>query len=284
MHLINDILDFSKIEAGEMDIECKSFDIFNVIKDVENMLQEKATDKNLALNVTYQFPLPQYIHSDSLRVWQILLNLCNNAIKFTESGEVNIDLIFQQQEKQLVFAVRDTGIGLSEAQQEKIFQPFKQADTSTTRKYGGTGLGLSLSRRLAHLLGGELTVDSVLEQGAVFKLTLPLSDEDAQKNNLMMQGNNLKVQQSEEAVQNTRRKLNGHVLLVEDDLLNQELITAFLEEMGVNVSLANNGQEAVALTEQSEFDLVYMDMQMPVMSGLEAVKLIRQRNYPKPIV
>ena len=283
LSLINDILDFSKIEAGELQIDKTVVNPLQLVYEVESIITGQATKKALNLVLDYHFPLPKEINSDAVRIKQILLNLCNNAIKFTDHGEVKLTVQYDLMLHQLKFMVKDSGIGINTELLDKIFKPFKQADGSTSRRYGGTGLGLSLSRQLATLLNGELTVNSETGKGATFTLVLTLHKNTNKKlfNNI-----NEVTFNKDDYVSNTAQKnhLKGNILLAEDNLENQELIRMYLEKMGTNVTIAVNGAIAVSLAQQYEYDLIYMDMQMPVMSGLEAVKMLRDNKYNGAIV
>jgi len=284
LHLINDILDLSKVEAGEMDIEKTSVNVFRVISDIENIVREQASNKGLEFSISYQFPLPEKIHSDSLRLKQILLNLCNNAIKFTEQGKVDINVEYSDDDSELEFKVNDTGIGLSQQQIEKIFLPFKQADSTTSRRFGGTGLGLSLSKRLSGLLGGELHATSEVGVGSNFHLKLKLGEEDTKVTNFITDETQLENHNDHSHFVMDKELLSGNILLAEDDELNQELISMYLEDMGANVTIAENGQVALDSIAVKEFDLIYMDMQMPVLSGYDTVIQLRKDNCMLPIV
>jgi len=280
LNLINDILDFSKIDAGELEIELIKMNPMSVIAEVESLTRVQAEKKSLNLEIDYHFPLPVHITSDPIRLEQILLNLCSNAIKFTENGSIRITLDYLPDENEMSFIIRDTGIGMKPDELKKIFQPFKQADSSTTRKFGGTGLGLSLSRQLTELLNGELTVDSIYKEGTTFILRIPCGEVcDEMIHGMMDIDDHDAVTES-----NTSELLDGHILLVEDNELNQQLLATFLGKMGTTVTIASNGQEAVDAAMQNDFDLIYMDMQMPVMSGVDATVKLREQECQVPII
>ncbi len=284
LNLINDILDFSKIEAGALDIEKTLIGPLHVVSEVESIVLGQAKKKNLDFSIDYSFPLPARIISDPLRLKQILLNVCSNAIKFTHAGAVRISVQYDSERDELRFVVRDTGIGMSPEHLQKIFKPFKQADASVSRRFGGTGLGLSLSMRLASLLDGYLDVTSEVGIGSEF--TLSLYDvqsgisERAMINSIDEVEYKKKLRQENTAAQ----QLTGEVLLVEDNAMIQQLIKTYLTKMGLKVALAENGVVAVNLAQQHRYDLIYMDMQMPVMSGIDAVKVLRENQYQGPIV
>lgn len=283
LSLINDILDFSKIEAGELQTEKMPINPLQQVVDVESIIMGQAEKKGLNLVVDYKFPLPKEIHSDAVRIKQVLLNLCNNAIKFTDTGEVRITVEYNPAQNEISFVIKDTGIGMSQEQLEKIFKPFIQADSSTSRRFGGTGLGLSLSRQLATLLNGQLTVSSEKGKGSMFTFSIRLDEKD---NEALINSLDEARLTADDVSTNvpTRKQLKGDVLLAEDNITNQELIRMYLEKMGARVTCADNGAIAVSLAQQHKYDLIFMDMQMPVMSGIDAVLHLRKMNYNGPIV
>ena len=280
LNLVNEILDFSKIEAQELSVEVIDVNVVELLQEVAQVCQPRARQKALFFNIDWQFPLPKVIKSDPLRLKQILLNLCSNAIKFTEHGKVTLQASWDEQRQQLGFSVSDTGIGLDAEQIQQVFNPFKQADAGTTRRFGGTGLGLSLSRHLATLLSGNLSVESEPGQGSCFSLALPIgqlpdvericSEQDIPDRYVV--SNKLK------------QPLEGRILLVEDNEANRQLLQKLLQDMGAQVSLAENGLQALEAGIEQSYDLIYMDMQMPVMSGTEAVSKLREIGYGQPIV
>ena len=272
--IINDILDFSKIEAGRLDIEETDFALRQTLREALLSLDHRATEKGLALQVVVAPAVPDAVRGDPTRLRQVIINLVANAIKFTERGSVTLRVAAEPQasgERQLVFAVTDTGIGIPPESLAGIFEAFTQADSSTTRKYGGTGLGLTITRRLVGLMGGALSVQSELGRGSTFSFTLPLhlaaSPVSAAKASPGAGGGPVSGSQ----------RLN--VLLVEDNRVNQMLAIRLLEKWGHTVKLAENGQQALQAVERGElFDVVLMDMQMPVMDGLEATRQIRMHE------
>ncbi len=271
--IINDILDFSKIEAGKLFLENAEFLLDKVIANLLDMLKVKAEQKKIQLNVNISPDTPRYLIGDSLRLGQILINLVNNAVKFTEFGEVVIAIESKKLHGnfvELCFSIRDTGIGMSDAQIDALFQPFSQADSSTTRKYGGTGLGLTISKQLVELMNGEITVKSVLGKGSTFGFSVNLETAVNQNNRQNIQ----KVKEVEILNPNINCGIK-RILLVEDNEINQQVATELLEEMNFEVSIANNGQEGLKLALSETFDLIFMDIQMPIMDGLTATRLIR---------
>ncbi len=269
MGIINDILDFSKIDAGKLTIEDGEFDLAKVLDHVASMLAEKASGKGLRLRTDLPADLPTRLIGDSLRLQQVLLNLGSNAVKFTQQGEVNISAAIvarSPHEVTLRLSVRDTGIGISVVDQGKLFQSFQQADTSTTRKYGGTGLGLMISRRLVELMGGELGVTSKPGRGSTFWFTVRLAISAALP---------LEVPAPSATDEANWNLAGAHVLLAEDNDLNQEVARDLLANAGLTVDVADNGAIAVEMVQRQDYALVLMDMQMPVMDGLAATRKIR---------
>ncbi len=276
--IINDILDFSKIEAGRLELDNVDFEIARVIANVCDLLRERAASKGLEL-VTEFHGVPRSVHGDSLRLGQILLNFASNAVKFTAAGRITLRVRANgggDDRILLHFEVEDTGIGLTAEQCARLFQPFEQADASTTRKYGGTGLGLAISRRLAELMGGRIGVVSEPGRGATFWVEIPfevgeaatdtdeLSDTSPHADNHPAAGGAAAVP-----------ALSGRVLLAEDNRINQEVARALLVRAGLQVDIVDNGRAALERVRAQRYDLVLMDMQMPEMDGVEATRAIR---------
>ena len=282
LNLINDILDISKIEAGKLEVETALVNPFYLLNDVVHIIKPQALDKGLSFDVNYHFPLPVTVSSDFLRLKQILLNLCSNAIKFTAKGHILINVDSDIDQQRMTFEVIDTGIGLTESEQDKIFNAFTQADSSTTRRFGGTGLGLSLSQQLAQLLGGEIQVES--ERGVGSKFILAITTGAIDRSNLLYSETQLPMVQDTRDFVGDEQLMKGHVLLAEDNNANQRLISLMLKKMGVTVDVADNGEEAVKKALQGNYDLVFMDMQMPVMDGVEAVTILKKNGYRVPVI
>jgi PAS domain S-box-containing protein len=261
--IINDILDFSKIEAGKLAIEEVAFSPVALAQDVVSLFQARAMEKNLTLTLEVPDPAPAALLGDPTRIRQILLNLVDNAIKFTQSGGVVVQAQFDALNNAIEcrFSVCDSGIGISSEARSRLFQAFSQADSSTTRRYGGTGLGLAVSSQLAGLMGGQLTVDSTPGEGSCFTLALCLP---ATSLPLVELPAHASVQ------------LRGHILVVEDHPVNQKVLAHQLREMGLQHTMAASGPQALDLLEKEAFDLVLMDWQMPEMDGLEATRRIRR--------
>lgn len=281
LRIINEILDLSKIEANRLEIECIPFSLVDVFRDIYSLVNLQAMEKGLSFKISYETPVPGKIKSDPVRLKQILLNLCNNAIKFTKEGNVNLKVSCDTRSEMLTVKVIDSGIGLTYEQLTKLFKPFSQADASTTRKYGGTGLGLHLSKQLAGKLGGGLSVESTSDVGSCFTLTISTGQITDSK--MLTECPDFEhVDTVQDSISQLR--LHGRVLLTEDNQDNQRLVSLLLKRMGVEYEIANNGQEALAKAGQSQFDVVLMDVQMPIMDGLTATRLLREQGYTGPIV
>ncbi|CAK0752313.1 two-component system, sensor histidine kinase [Gammaproteobacteria bacterium] len=281
--LLNDILDLSKIEAGQLIVERIPTSLFGLLAEIESVHGAQARAKGIEFSVNYLLPLPRTITTDPTRLRQILFNLCGNAVKFTDRGSVRVTVNCDREFQQLVVAIFDTGIGLTDTQCMHLFQPFSQADSSTTRRYGGTGLGLNISRHLAQRLGGTVTVDSTPGVGSLFVAIVDTGPVDAVEwiDNLA-QCSEMGSFPAQEAIRPLR--VRGLVLLAEDNPDNQRLISLYLRRAGAMVQVADNGQEAFEQALAGDFDLVLMDMQMPVMDGLSATTLLRQTSFGRPIV
>ena len=291
MTLINDILDLSKIEAEKIDLEVKDCSPMQIVEETRSMLQVRANEKRLGLEVVHEFPLPKSIHTDPARLRQILVNLVGNAIKFTEQGLIRVTVSCVREGAggpRMQFEVSDTGIGLSEKEIAELFQPFTQADNSTTRRFGGTGLGLSISQRLARLLGGQVVVTSEPGLGSTFTLTIdagPLEGVDMLDSPAAVSAD---LQEDTKAC-NPEQILHGRVLLAEDDEGIQYLLRRFLEQSELEVDLATDGRAAYDMAIESmaagrPYDLILMDIRMPLMDGYEVTKRLRQAGWAKAII
>ena len=281
--IINDILDFSKIEAGKLDIETIDFGLRSLLRQTLAPLSMRAAQKNLILRHEVAADVPDNLLGDPGRLRQVLINLVGNAIKFTEHGEVFVSVesaLLSEGGVALHFVVRDTGVGIAEDKQLDVFGAFSQADSSITRRFGGTGLGLAISHKLVLMMGGRVWLESELGKGSVFHFTLRVGLGRAHAG---------ATGDAAEAPFALAPQQALHLLLAEDNLINQRLAVALLEKRGHHVVVAVNGQEALDLSAREAFDLVLMDMQMPVMDGIEATQRIRQRerengSRPLPIV
>ncbi len=268
--IINDILDLSKIEAGKVELASDDFRLSELVQDTQSLMEERAKAKSLDFQILSS-PADLNLRGDKIRLQQMLINLLGNAVKFTEQGGITLSCRIEQESADgylLRFEVGDTGIGLTQEQQERLFMPFEQADSSISRKYQGTGLGLTITKRIAQLMGGETGVKSVLGQGSSFWFTCRLGKGQASKP--------VQAHGTESAELILARDFRDRkILVVEDDPTNREIIGIILQECGLTIDMAVDGVEAVAKVRQSDYDMVLMDMQMPVMDGLQATRIIR---------
>jgi signal transduction histidine kinase/CheY-like chemotaxis protein len=267
LDIVNDILDFSKITSGKMTIEAIPFDLHGVLNDVLQILSPAAAAKGLSLDFQYPEEAPRGFVGDPVRVRQIALNLASNAVKFTEAGSIaiKVSVTLEPGSRALVaLDVEDTGLGIPEDRLPAIFKQFEQVNESTTRNFGGTGLGLAISNHLAQKLGGDIRVRSVVGEGSVFtaNLALPIAD----------------VERKEVDQTTTLPRFDLKVLVAEDNAVNRLVIGKLLKKVGIDAAFANDGREAIEHLENGEFDLVFMDVRMPVMDGLEATRLLRGRT------
>jgi CheY-like chemotaxis protein len=254
-----------------------------LVNSVEAMMSTMATEKGLKFKVIRTGTSPQQIQTDSTRLRQCLINLINNAIKFTEDGHVylNVSQLEEDDGKMLIrFDIEDTGIGIPSDKQETIFDSFSQADSSTNRKFGGTGLGLTITKQLAGLLGGELSVSSEVGKGSVFTLTIPTGINAKQQ--LPDRCGDADLQGIEANIEEVR--FSGHVLVAEDSPTNQILIRLLLEKLGFDVTIVENGKIAVGKALAQQYDLILMDMQMPSMNGYEATGMLKEKGITTPII
>ncbi len=276
--IINDILDFSKIEAGMLSIEKIPFSPQQLIHSVYTMFSRKAHSKNIKLFNTIDPAMPALLKGDPTRLNQIMINLIGNAVKFTNEGNVSIDVeVLEKSNRQAIIriSVKDTGIGIAPEKLFTIFERFTQAESDTTRSYGGTGLGLSIAKKLVELQGGTIRVNSVLEKGSEFSFTIPFEIADEKE-----------YESSGRANEEPTELFTGKkVLVVEDNILNQKLAQAVLAEKGFEVEIAANGQIAVDVLKENKYDIILMDIQMPVLDGYEATKVIRHQLKDKtPVI
>jgi signal transduction histidine kinase/DNA-binding response OmpR family regulator len=290
--LINDILDLSKVEAGKFQIEPVACSPMQVLGEVVALMRVRAEAKNLPLNLEYHGPMPAAIHSDPLRLRQVLINLVGNAVKFTETGGVRVVARLVQTPGKpglLQVDVMDTGIGMTPLQVARLFQPFNQADSSTTRKFGGTGLGLTISKRLAEVLGGGIAVSSSPGEGSTFSVTVATGDLEGVR---LLDASRESARPAAPPAPETgavQVLLGSRILLAEDGPDNQRLIAFLLKKAGATVTVAENGQVAcdqvlAACARGEPFDVILMDMQMPVMDGYEATRRLRAEGYRAPIL
>ncbi len=272
MSIINDILDLSKIEAGKLTLEAIPIHVGGLIADVASLMSDRAQAKGLELKIETT-ALSANLLGDPTRIRQGLINYVTNALKFTERGHVTIrSRVLEDSPAEIVirFEVEDTGLGIAPDVQSRLFTAFEQADNSTTREYGGTGLGLTITKRLAQLMGGNAGFNSVLNQGSVFWFSVRLPKADASNSPGSYVNSNL----ADEAL--LTRFAGTRILLVEDEPINREIALELLQEVGLSIDVAENGLVALNLVRQHDYALVLMDMQMPKMDGVEATKRIRQ--------
>ncbi len=268
LRILNDILDLSKIEAGKIDLESKPFDIRAQCAEISEIIAVLASQKGIKFSYTIDTDTSQWLVGDSLRLRQIILNLCNNAVRFTDEGQINLAVTVKTLESgqaRLVVMVKDSGIGISQQDQERIFGQFEQAQSSSLQKQSGTGLGLAISRQLAEIMGGALRVESAIGQGSAFflDLTIPLS----------AQGETFHINEAEH--HHDVQFSHSDVLVVDDSAVNLEVMGGMLENLGLNSFTVFSGEEALELISDREFDLVFMDCQMPQMDGYETTRRIR---------
>jgi len=284
MDLINDILDISKIEAEKMVVEKIPCDIAQIAVEVASMLRPRSLAKQLPLRVEFAGPIPERIPTDPLRLKQILMNLTGNAIKFTEQGEVSLTLSVKSmgQANRVVFAISDTGIGMTEDQALKLFKPFVQADESMTRKYGGTGLGLVISKKLATYMGGDIEVVSQIGKGSTFTLWFDSQPIEGVAKREGLTESMLAMPVQPGSVDEI--SLRGRILLAEDGIDNQQLLMMHLSMAGAEVVLAENGRIAVERARSEPFDVILMDMQMPELDGYGATSELRRLGFTLPII
>jgi two-component system, sensor histidine kinase len=285
--LIGDILDLSKIEADKMTVERITCDPAQLAVDVVSLIRPKAVEKGLTFDLTFGGEIPRQVMSDPLRLKQVLVNLCGNAVKFTERGGVRMRVSCARTPggpDRLQFDVADTGIGLTAAQIGRLFQPFSQADESMTRRFGGTGLGLVISKRLAELMGGDIRVQSVAGCGSTFTLVIDPGSLDGVEMSCGLEESMVAVVAPQPA--GPRMRLSGRILLAEDGPDNQRLISTHLRRAGADVVVVENGRLALerVASEGGRFDLIFMDMQMPELDGYGATSELRRRGWTGPVV
>ncbi len=278
--VINEILDLSKIESGKLETEIEEVAVFELLHGVADVVRPKVQEKNIRFGINYRFPLPGLICTDPVRIKQILLNIINNAVKFTEQGHVYVNVWCESHAGKIFFEVEDTGIGIHPDQMESVFKAFGQANKSTTRKYGGTGLGLTLSRRLARILGGDLVVTSMPGQGSTFLIEIDAGELEDVEFVYHDDFHGVEIQAEAEPAP----ALTGKVLLVDDVEDNRKLVSYLVHNSGAEVDTAENGQQALEMLQFQNYDLILMDMQMPVMDGIEATRQIRERGLDIPVV
>ncbi|HAT50033.1 MAG: response regulator [Nitrospirae bacterium] len=272
LSLVNDVLDLSKIEAGQMDLTVTDFHVVRLIEDIANLQSFAAREKEIGFQVRIGPEVPHHVRGDPDRLRQVLLNLINNAIKFTTTGMVTVT-VSKDPNQCILFTIRDTGIGMSQEQTETVFHPFIQADSTITRRYGGTGLGLTISRKLVEIMGGTMAVESHPGKGSCFSVRLSLPPVSFHHPGMLTAcGTDFCLAEATQA----RKPLN--VLLVDDVDENRMVIRAFLKQSSYRVIEATNGSEAITIFQEQDIDLVLMDMLMPVLDGYSATRAIRDEE------
>jgi signal transduction histidine kinase len=273
IHIVSDILDLSKIEVNKLELNPQPTNIRTCIDNVFQISRSSitTTNKNIDLVLEVDSQLAHYFIFDESRVQQILLNLVSNAIKFTEVGQVSVKLEAKQTTddiQEVTFIIKDTGIGISEQAIKKLFTPFTQVDNTNIRKYGGTGLGLSICKKLVQMMGGCISVDSILGVGSIFSFTIPLKIAIAKANKEIII-----------PAEKTEDKKSIKILVAEDNKINQRIAVKIFEKIGYQVDLADNGQIAVDMQQQNQYDFIFMDIQMPIMDGIQATREIMATQY-----
>lgn len=275
LYIINDILDFSKIEAGKMQIESIPFNLRELVQNLQKILQLNATAKNLNIGINYDKSIPDWFVGDPTRIRQVLMNFGNNAIKFTDKGIVQFNILILENlesSKKLRFEVIDSGVGIPLDKQKILFKPFSQADSSTSRKYGGTGLGLAICKQISDLMNGDIGFMSKEGNGATFWFEVTLDSTVSLENN----GQNEKEIVEELSI---NKELSEYKILVaEDNVINQKVIKLTLEREGYKIDIAEHGEIAVTMAKETQYDIIFMDVHMPLMDGYEATVQIRQNE------
>ena len=280
LKILNDILDFSKIEAGKLELEKMEFSIKETLDSALTPLAILAAQKGLNLNYHVDQQVPDLVIGDQIRVIQVLNNLVNNAIKFTEQGEITVSVSLKTRQKEnhqekavILFTVKDTGIGIPKDKKDIIFESFSQGDNSITRQYGGTGLGITISKELIELMDGNISIESEVGKGTTVTFTIPFLI--ALKRGKYPEPNKAK---NEEKGKSQSAVSGRQVLLIEDNPVNQKLAELILKKWGCNVIIAENGKKALDILKNKQFDFILMDCQMPEMDGFEATKAIRKKE------
>ncbi|MEC7939375.1 MAG: ATP-binding protein [Pseudomonadota bacterium] len=270
--IINDLLDYSKINAGMLELIPKKFSLYDLRNTIESIFTNRAIEKQLDFNISVASDVPSHFKGDLERITQLFVNLIGNAIKFTEEGHVNVDIEWRDQH--FIFSVKDTGVGIAESAYKTLFEPFTQADNSSSRNYEGTGLGLAICRKLVGLMDGDIGVTSIVGSGTTFTISVPLQVVD------VPDGSDTVSKGFESEVELSLLK----VLVVDDIKMNQIIIQQMLRKHEIEPEIASNGVEGVELASDTEYDIVFMDCRMPLMDGFEATETLREKGYSKSIV
>ncbi|WND04069.1 ATP-binding protein [Temperatibacter marinus] len=281
LHILNDTLDISRLEQGAMSLDISKFNIIALLNDTVSLFTATAMKKKIELNLAIDESCPQYLDGDEQKLRQILINIIGNAVKFTQDGHIDIHASISNENGKTILniTISDTGIGIPKDKQEHIFEAFKQVDASISRNYGGTGLGLAITKKLISLLQGEITIESALKKGSTFEIKIPLSESTSKLTN-----QNDEIQCLKEVKFSYS---NDGILIVEDNPINQMILKKFLEVDEIPITTVNNGKAAVDLCKRSQFDLILMDIHMPMMDGVTATKEIKKGsglNSNTPII
>lgn len=281
LDLINDILDHSKIDANKLDVEILTVNLPELIEEVRAFFAPRAREKGLEFRIIYDFPLPELIRTDPTRLRQILINLCANALKFTERGHIHVRIRCDRPRQQLVATVVDTGIGMKREQLDRLFDPFAQGSSDIARQYGGTGLGLSISKRLCELLGGSIRVRSQYGEGSEFEAVVDTGSLEGVR---LIHGAPEMTGRRQRLQSVATPQLKGRILYAEDNEVNRKLVSLLVQRTGAEIVHVTNGAEALELGLQGGFDVILMDIQMPVMNGRDATRALREAGINTPVI
>ena len=275
LSIVNDILDLSKIESGKMEIIPVDFDPRTVINEIYTITKDKAASKGLDYRLDVSPDIPKYIHGDEIRISQIMLNLVNNAVKYTEKGYIKVSLSFNQELSALEFSVEDSGMGIKDEDKEKLFSSFTRLQESANRKIEGTGLGLNIAKQLLTLMEGNISVESEYQKGSVFSVSIPTPVVDATPIGTY----------SQKAADFSHKKYSSklyapfcNLLVVDDNSMNLKVFTALLKHSGIKITTAQSGKDCIKLLENNSYDLIFLDQMMPEMSGTQTLEIIKERN------
>ncbi|MGO1659669.1 MAG: response regulator [Marinobacter sp.] len=281
LELVNDILDHSKIDANKLDVDVVSVNLPELLDEIRAFFAPRAREKGLDFNILCEFPLPEQIQTDPTRLRQIIINLCGNALKFTEKGSISLSIRCDREQEMLVARVVDTGIGMKPEQIDRLFDPFAQGSVAISRQYGGTGLGLSISRRLAEMLGGNIRVSSTYGEGSEFELSIHTGD--TEQVHFLRNASELS-QRRRSMPMVLAPRLSGRILCAEDNDVNRRLVSLLVDRTGAELVHVSNGAEALETAIREPFDAILMDIQMPVMNGRDATAALREAGVNTPVI